>query len=100
MLEERKSIIIVIIVQHHAGADPGFPIGWGANTPGEGTNTKIFQKLSNVRQSVQCSSELMYSLIEDDLTPVSFLKHHVKETNDYETISQMLKRAVSLHNRR
>ena len=42
----------------------------------------------------------MYSAIEDDLKPVSFFKHDVKETNHSETIIQMFKRAVSMDNGR
>ena len=40
-------------------------------------------------QSFQYSIELMYSLNEDVVKHVSLLKHHVKENNHSETISQM-----------
>ena len=42
----------------------------------------------------------MYSPIEDYIKPVSLFKHDVKETNDSETISQMLNGTVSMDNRR
>ena len=38
------------------------------------------KKLGDLRQSVQCSSELLYNVFEDDVT-VSFLpEHDIKET--------------------
>ena len=44
--------------------------------------------------------KLMYSLNEDDFTPISFFKHDIKENNNSDTIIQMFKWAVSMDNRR
>ena len=52
------------------------------------------KKLRILRQSVQCSNGLFYCVIKDDLKLVSFFKHDVKETKDFETISPMFKWAA------
>ena len=45
------------------------------------------KKLSNLRQSVQCSSQLIYNVFEDDVTVSFLLQHDVKETKECYTIS-------------